>query len=238
MKLDILAFAAHPDDVELSCAGTLIKYIKQGKKVGIVDLSRGELGTRGSAEIRKSEYEIASKILGVHVRENMNFEDGFFTYNKEYLLRLIEIIRKYQPQIVLANAPDDRHPDHGRASKLVSDACFYSGLAKIDTQFQGKSQACWRPANVYLYIQDYLHKPDFTIDISDYMEQKMDAIRAFKSQFFNPDSKEPDTAISSAEFLEFIKARSMNFGRYSFVKYAEGFLVQRVPEVMDLFALK
>jgi bacillithiol biosynthesis deacetylase BshB1 len=238
IKSDILAFAAHPDDAELSCSGTLLKYISLGKTVGIVDLTKGELGTRGTAEIRLKESQKATEIMGIHFRENLGFKDGLFIHDNEHMLEVVRMIRKYRPQIVLANAVNDRHPDHGRASALVSEACFYSGLNKIETLDDGIPQKSWRPQNLYFYIQDYLHKPDFIIDISDFFEKKMEAIKAFKSQFYDPASKEPETAISGEAFLEFIKSRAMDYGRYSSVKYAEGFMVQRVPEIKDLFSIR
>jgi len=238
MKLDILAFAAHPDDIEISCSGTLLKHIAMGKTVGIIDLTRGEMGTRGNANIRQQETHEASQILGIQHRENLGFKDVFFEHEKEHMLEIVRVIRKYRPEIVLANSTSDRHPDHGRASKLVSDASFYAGLSKIITSDQEISQNHWRPANVYFYVQDYLHKPDFIVDITAYMDQKMDAMLAFKSQFYDPNSTEPDTPISSAAFLEFITARARDLGRISGVDFAEGFLIQRPLEVKDLFSLK
>jgi bacillithiol biosynthesis deacetylase BshB1 len=238
MKLDILAFGAHPDDIELSCSGTILKHIQEGKKVGLIDLTRGELGTRGNAEIRVAEAKEAAKILGVSVRENLDFADGFFENNREHQLAVASIIRKYQPEIILCNAVTDRHPDHGKGGKLVSDSIFLAGLIKVETMSEGKKQDCWKTKAVYHYIQDRYIKPDFVIDISDFMEKKMEVIMAYRSQFFNPGSSEPDTAISSKEFLEFIQSRSMEMGRQINAKYAEGFTVERYLSVNSLFDLR
>tara|TARA_R110002050_G_scaffold194902_3_gene329743 strand:+ start:15771 stop:16487 length:717 start_codon:yes stop_codon:yes gene_type:complete len=238
MKLDILAIGIHPDDVELSCAGTLLKHIAQGKKVGILDLSQGELGSRGSGEIRLVESANAAKILGVAVRENLGFADGFFTNDKAHQLEIIKVIRKYQPTIILSNAPSDRHPDHGRASKLISDACFYSGLIRIETQMEDVCQDKWRPQAIYNYIQDRYIDPDFVVDVSAYMDTKIAAIKAYASQFHNPDSTEPETPISGEKFFDFIKARMMTFGRDIGVDYAEGFVAERVVGVEDITQLK
>jgi len=237
MKLDILAFGAHPDDVELSCSGTVIKHIKAGKKVGLIDITRGEMGTRGSIDIRKAEAEQAMKIMGITIRENLGLEDCFFSNEKEDRIKAAIMIRKYQPDIVLANAVTDRHPDHGRAAKLVSDAAFISGLIKVETMLDGKPQQHWRPKAVYHYIQDYYIKPDFVIDVTAVHEEKMDAIRAFKSQFYNPESNEPESPISGREFLDIVQGRSMHLGRSIGVKYAEGFTVERTPGVQSLFDL-
>jgi bacillithiol biosynthesis deacetylase BshB1 len=230
MKLDILVMAAHPDDAELSCAGTILKHIAAGKKVGIVDFTRGELGTRGTPEIRLQESADATKILGLHVRENLGIRDGFFRNDEETQLKLIEVIRKYQPDIVLANALEDRHPDHGKGAQLAIDACFLSGLRQIKT---GDLPA-WRPAQVYHYIQDRYLEPDFVIDISTHWDQKEAAIRAFKSQFFDPSSAEPASYISSPDFLNFIQARAMEMGHKIGVKYGEGFQSQKTLEVKIL----
>ena len=237
MKLDILAFGAHPDDVELSCAGTILKHIRLGKKAGIVDLTNGELGTRGSADLRNSEAAAAAKILGISVRENMNFADGFFQNDGEHQLRIISMIRKYNPEIILCNAVTDRHPDHGKASKLVSDAVFLAGLIKVETRLEGKNQEPWHTKAVYHYIQDRYIQPDFVTDISDFVEIKMQAIKAFSSQFYNPNSNERETAISSKAYLEFINGRAMEMGRKINVPYAEGFTIERVPGVHSLFDL-
>lgn len=237
-KLDILAIGVHPDDVELGCSGTILKHIAQGKKVGILDLTKGELGSRGSGELRIIEADNSAKILGVSVRENLGFADGFFTNDKEHQIQIIKILRKYQPDIVLANAPKDRHPDHGRASQLVSEACFYSGLVRIETELNGNNQELWRPKAVYHYIQDRFLKPDFVVDVSGFMDKKIEAIMAFSSQFYNPESELPETPISSKKFMDFIKARMANFGRDISVEYAEGFTVDRVIGVEDITQLK
>jgi len=226
MKLDILVMAAHPDDAELSCAGTILKHIAAGKKVGIVDFTRGELGTRGTPEIRLQESADATKILGLHARENLGIRDGFFRNDEETQLKLIEVIRKFQPDIVLANALEDRHPDHGKGAQLAIDACFLSGLRQIKT---GDLPA-WRPAQVYHYIQDRYLEPDFVVDISANWDQKEAAIRAFKSQFFDPSSSEPASYISSPDFLNFIQARAMEMGHKIGVKYGEGFQSQKTLE--------
>ena len=238
MKLDILVFAVHPDDAELGCSGTILKYIAQGKKVGIVDLTPGELGTRGSKETRKVEAADASAILGVHVRKNLGMRDGFFTNDEAHQLQLIEIIRKYRPQIVLANAIDDRHPDHGRAAALVTDSVFLAGLPKINTNENGLEQEAWRPNLLLHYIQDKYIKPDILIDITPFWEQKVAAIKAYKTQFFNPELQEPDTYISSSDFLDGIEARAREFGRSIQCSYAEGFTSNKSLGVASLFDLK
>ncbi len=221
MKLDILVLAAHPDDAELAVAGTIVDAIARGKKVGICDFTRGELGTRGTPEIRLAESAEASKILGIQVRENLELADGFFQNDRGSQLKLIEVIRKYQPDVVLANALEDRHPDHGKGAALAIDACFLSGLRKIETGLPA-----WRPKHVYHYIQDRYLEPDFVIDISAHWEKKEAAIRAFKSQFFNPNSTEPASYISSPDFLHFIEARAQEMGHKIGVKYGEGFQSQ------------
>lgn len=238
MKLDILAFAAHPDDVELSASGTLMKHIAQGKKVGIVDLTQGELGSRGTIETRYAEASDASKIMGIHYRENLKMRDGFFEMSEENMLKIIQQIRKTQPSIVLANAISDRHPDHGRASKLVSEACFYAGLVKIETELDGEIQLVHRPKVVYHYIQDRYLKPDFVVDVSEFVEAKIEAIKAFKTQFYDPESNEPNTPISGKDFLDFIKSRMRELARPIGADYAEGFKVERFLGVNDLFDLK
>jgi len=238
MKLDILAFAAHPDDVELSCAGTLIKHIEAGYKAGIIDLTRGELGTRGSAEIRDKEAQKAGAVIGIHARENLGMRDGFFEINEENKLAVVRMIRKYRPEIILANAIDDRHPDHGRGSKLVSDACFLSGLIKVSTQLDGKIQEAWRPKVVYHYIQDRNMTPDFIFDVTGTMEKRVQAIMSYSSQFYNPESNEPETAISSKIFLEALKTRALEYGRLIGAEYGEGFVAERTPGVTDLFHLR
>jgi bacillithiol biosynthesis deacetylase BshB1 len=239
MKLDILAFAAHPDDVELAAAGTLLAHISLGKKVGIIDLTRGELGTRGSAELRDEEAANSSKILGIHARENLRLRDGFFVKDEVSLLKVITMIRKYQPEIVMCNSEFDRHVDHGRAGDLVHEACFLSGLRKIETQLDGDPQKAWRPRATYHYIQDYYTKPDIIFDISPYFNQKSEAIKAFKSQFFNADSNqnEPETPISSADFWAFLESRARDFGRLINTTYAEGFTVKRPIGTKDLTTL-
>lgn len=234
MKLDILAFGAHPDDVELGCSGTIAKEISLGKKVGIIDLTRGELGTRGSVEIRNNEAEKASKILGLFVRENLDMRDGFLVNDEKHQLKIIEILRKYKPEIVLCNAIDDRHIDHAKASKLVSDACFLSGLIKIETTINGKLQDAWRPKLVYHYIQWKIIEPDFVVDISNFIDQKEASILAYSSQFYNPNSNEPETPIATKNFLESIHNRSREFGRIIGTEYAEGFTVERYLAVKSL----
>ena len=223
MKLDILAFAAHPDDIELACSGTLIKQVKNGNKVGIIDLTEGELGSRGSRELRYEEAENASKVIGNSIRENLNLGDGFFEINEQSLLRVVEMIRKYQPEIVLCNAIKDRHPDHGRGGELVKRASFLAGLVKIETSLNGEKQEKWRPKQVFHYIQDEYIEPDFVIDITEEKEDKMKSILCYSSQFYNPESKEPQTPISSKEFIDFLDGRSRQFGRTIGVKYGEGF---------------
>ncbi len=234
MKLDIVAFGAHPDDVELGCAGTILKEISLGKKVGIVDLTRGELGTRGSSEIRDQEANAAAQILGVSVRENLSFRDGFFKNDEEHQLQIIKMIRKYRPEIVLCNAVDDRHIDHGKGSKLVSDACFLSGLMKIETSINEEKQAAWRPKVVYHYIQWKNIEPDFVVDITGYTDKKTASILAYGSQFYNPNSKEPESPISSKNFLESLNYRSRDLGRLTGVEHAEGFTVERYLAVNSL----
>jgi bacillithiol biosynthesis deacetylase BshB1 len=234
MKLDILAFGAHPDDVELGCSGTIAKEISLGKKVGIIDLTRGELGTRGSVEIRNSESEAAAKILGISIRENLNMRDGFFLNDESHQLRIIEIIRKYKPEIVLCNAIDDRHIDHAKGSNLVSDACFLSGLVKIETSFDGIQQAAWRPKLVFHYIQWKNIEPDFVVDITGYIDKKEASILAYGSQFYNPNSLEPETPIATKNFLESIHNRSQDLGRLIGTEYAEGFTVERYLAVNSL----
>lgn len=234
MKLDILAFGAHPDDVELGCAGTLAKEISLGKKVGIIDLTRGELGTRGTAQTRDEEAAEASRILGVPVRENLNFRDGFFINDEAHQLEIIKIIRKYQPEIVLCNAVTDRHIDHGKGSKLVSDACFLSGLSKIETELDGEKQMHYRPKLVYHYIQWQNIEPDFVVDISGFIDVKMESVKAYKTQFYNPNSKEPTTPITSKNFLNSIEYRAMDLGRLVGVQHAEGFTVERYLTVNSL----
>jgi len=238
MKLDILAIGVHPDDVELGCAGTLMKQIDKGYKVGILDLTKGELGTRGDAKTRMKEVKESSKILGIHVRENLSFEDGFFKNDKAHQLELIKIIRKYQPDVVISNAKYDRHPDHGRTAQLTYDACFLSGLPKVETKLKGEKQKAFRPRALYHYIQAIHTEPHFVVDVTDYFERKLKSIRVYKSQFFNPDSKEEETFISTPQFLEFVKARAIHFGVPVGAKYAEAFTVNRIPGVDDIIQLK
>ncbi|HOY40647.1 MAG TPA: bacillithiol biosynthesis deacetylase BshB1 [Chitinophagales bacterium] len=233
-KLDILVFAAHPDDVELACSGTVLKHISLGYKVGIVDLTKGELGTRGSAAIRSEETKVASELLGIHIRENLGFRDGFFEIDEVHLLKVVEVIRKYQPEIIMANAASDRHPDHKRAGDLVSRANFLSGLLKVQTE----NQTHWRAKAVYRYIQDNYMEPDFVVDISGFETKKLDAIKAFKSQFYDPNSNEPSTPISREDFLEFVLARAKQFGRPINAEYGEGFTVERYIGVDNLLSLK
>jgi bacillithiol biosynthesis deacetylase BshB1 len=227
-KLDFLAFGAHPDDVELGCGATIAKLVSQGKKVGIVDLTRGELGTRGSAEIRTQETKEASKILGISTRENMDFKDGFFRNDKEHQLKIIQVIRKYQPDFIFCNAPDDRHIDHPKGSQLVVEASFLSGLSKIKTNdSSGNFQKQWRPKNVYHYIQWKNLDPDFIFDVSGYYKTKMDAVKCYSSQFYDPNSNEPETPISEKNFLDLVQFRANDFGRLIGVEYGEGFISNR-----------
>lgn len=234
MKLDILAVGVHPDDIELSCAATLVKEIAAGQKVGVLDLTHGELGTRGSGPLRLQEAAASAKILGLSCRENLGYADGFFENNKAHVMGIVEILRKYQPNIVLSNAPTDRHPDHGRASKLISDACFYSGLRRIETTHEGIAQEVWRPKAIYNYIQDRFIEPDFVVDVTPYVETKMESMKAFASQFHDPTSDEPESPLTSANFFEFVRARMSDMGRYIQVDYAEGFLVERPAGVESL----
>lgn len=238
MKLDILAFGAHPDDVELSCSGTIAKEISLGKKVGIVDLTRGELGTRGSAEIRDVEAANAAKILGVQVRENLNMRDGFFVNDEKHQLEIIKMIRKYKPEIVLCNAIDDRHIDHPKGSRLVSDACFLSGLRRIETQLDDINQEAWRPKVVYHYIQWKVLEPDFVVDITGFMNIKEQSILAYSSQFYDPNSKEPESPISSKNFLDSVRYRANDLGRIAGVESAEGYTVERYLTVNSLSDLR
>ena len=227
-KLDFLAFGAHPDDVELGCGATIAKLISQGKKVGIVDLTRGELGTRGSAEIRTKETKEASKILGISLRENMDFKDGFFRNDKEHQLKIIQVIRKYQPDFVFCNAPDDRHIDHPKGSQLIVEASFLSGLTKINTDDSlGNAQMQWRPKNIYHYIQWKNLDPDFIFDVSGFHNTKMNAVKCYSSQFYDPKSKEPETPISTKNFMDFVKSRANDFGRLIGVEHGEGFISNR-----------
>ncbi|PRY15540.1 bacillithiol biosynthesis deacetylase BshB1 [Pontibacter ummariensis] len=238
MKLDILAFASHPDDIELGCAGTLIAHVKAGKKVGIVDLTEGELGTRGTPEGRLQEAKDAAAVMGIGIRDNLGMADGFFRNDREHQLQVIQKIRQYRPEIVIMNAVYDRHPDHGRGSDLVSESCFKAGLKMIPTTDEnGKQQEAWRPKVVYHFIQDRLLVPDLVVDVTPYWAEKMQAIRAFKSQFYNPKDDSPNTYISSPEFLDFIEARAKELGHAIGVTYGEGFTKERYIGVKNLFDL-
>ena len=233
MTLDILVFGAHPDDVELGCGGTVIKEIKAGKKVGIIDLTRGELGTRGTADTRAAETKSANEIMGVTIRDNMNFKDGFFKDDEDHKLALIKKIRQYKPEIVITNAVSDRHPDHGRSANITVDACFLAGLEKIVT-----NQELWRPRAIYHYVQFNYLTPDLVVDISAEMKEKLQAVKAYSTQFFDPESKETETIISSKEFLDSISYRAQDLGRQTNCEYAEGFLVHQIPKVNTLFDIK
>lgn len=234
MKLDILAIGAHPDDVELGCAATLAKEISLGKKVGVLDLTRGELGTRGSAEIRDKEAAKAAEILGVAVRENLSFADGFFTNDKNHQMAVIQLIRKYQPDIILCNAIDDRHIDHQKGSDLVSHSCFLSGLRKVETHFDGLVQKAWRPKHVYHYIQWKNLEPDFVVDVSGFIDKKMESIKAYGSQFYDPNSKEPISPIATKNFLDSVTYRAQDLGRLIGVEAGEGFTTERYVAINEL----
>jgi bacillithiol biosynthesis deacetylase BshB1 len=227
-KLDLLAFGAHPDDIELGCGGTLLAAVAEGKKVGIIDLTQGELGTRGTVADRLKEGLLAGEMIGAAVRENLGMKDGFFVNDQTHQMMIVEVIRKYQPDIILCNAPEDRHPDHGKAAKLVADAAFLAGLVKVQTTHNGIAQTAWRPSHVFHYIQSRNLQPNFVVDISAYMDQKMASILAHASQFYNPNSNEPNTFISSDSFLEFIKGRAKEFGQQVGVQYAEGFISEKM----------
>ncbi len=238
MKLDILVLAAHPDDAELGAGGTIASHVAKGRKVGVVDFTRGELGTRGTPETRTAEAAESAKILGLAARENLGLADGFFRNDEIHQRKVIQAIRTYQPEIVLANAIYDRHSDHGRAAELAYDACFLSGLTKIETtDAQGKTQQVWRPKAFYHYIQSQFIKPDFIVDVSAYWPVKIEAIKAFKTQFFDPSSKEPQTYISTPQFLNMVESRGVEFGHAIGTTYGEGFTVRRFPGVVDLFHL-
>ncbi|WP_018478075.1 bacillithiol biosynthesis deacetylase BshB1 [Pontibacter roseus] len=238
MKLDILAFASHPDDVELGCAGTILAHIAAGKKVGVVDLTRGELGTRGTPAERVEEAEAAAKIMGLSVRDNLGFADGFFANDKEHQLQIVRKVRQYQPDIVLMNALHDRHPDHGRGAAVVAEACFLSGLKMIKTLGDsGLEQEAWRPGAMYNFIQDRYITPDFVVDVTPFWDKKLEAIRAFRTQFFNPDDTSPNTYISSPEFLDFIDARAREYGHAIGVTYGEGFTSAKKIGVRSLYDL-
>ncbi|WP_207532598.1 bacillithiol biosynthesis deacetylase BshB1 [Desertivirga arenae] len=240
MKLDILVFAAHPDDAELACSGTLLKYKAEGKKVGIIDLTRGELGTRGSAELRKEEAAAAAQILGLDIRENLCMRDGFFRNDEEHQMHIIQKIRQYQPEIILANALHDRHPDHGRAGALLTDASFLSGLPKIQTSLNGESQQAWRPRLFLQFIQDAYIEPDIVIDVSGFWDTKVKSIQAYKSQFFSADytKDEQQTYISSPQFMHVIEGRAREFGKHIGAAFAEGYTSKKLLGVDDLFNLR
>ena len=239
MKIDILAIGIHPDDVELSAAGTLLRHAATGKTFGLLDLSCGELGTRGTPEIRREEAMASAKLLGSAFRYQLDIEDGLFEHKPETWLKIVRVIRECQPEIVLCNAIDDRHPDHGRAAKMSADACFYAGLEKIETQDdQGKKQEKWRPKALYHYIQDRQLTPDFVVDITPFFDKKMEAIMAFRSQFYDPNNQAPNTPISGKDFIDFMEAKARVFGRPIGARYAEGFTCDRTPGVMDLFDLQ
>ena len=237
MKLDILVIVAHPDDAELSCGGTLIKHADLGYKTGIIDLTQGEMGTRGTVEDRMAEADAAAKILGLSIRENLKFADALFPNDEEHRMKVIQKIRQYQPEIVIANAPADRHPDHGKAAELVKQAAWLSGLEKYESSFEGKVQKAWRPKHVYHVIQFNMLEPDFVVDISGYVDRKMQAVTAYKSQFYDPNSKEPTTLISRPEFLDTLKSRNVVHGDYALIDLAEGFISAYKPAVKNLFDL-
>ena len=238
MKLDILVLAAHPDDAELGCGGTIAKQVSLGHKVGVIDFTRGELGTRGTVMTRDQEAQDSARILGLSLRENLNFRDGFFQNDETHQREVIRIIRKYQPEIVIANAIYDRHPDHGKGSSLSFESCFYAGLAKIETKDNGVNQSAWRPKHLYHFIQSQLLPPDFVVDVSDFWDTKMKSVRAFKTQFHDPTSNEPETFISSPAFIKLLEARGHEFGHSIGAKYGEGFTVRRVIGVNDIFSLR
>ncbi|MNJ85500.1 1D-myo-inositol 2-acetamido-2-deoxy-alpha-D-glucopyranoside deacetylase [compost metagenome] len=237
-QIDILAIGAHPDDVELSAAGTLLKHRALGFSTGVIDLTQGELGSRGTKETRKEEAMAAAEILGLSARVNLKMADGFFEHSEENLRLIVEQIRRFKPSIVLVNAVSDRHPDHGKGSKLASEACFLAGLRRVETTWEGSPQEAHRPKAVYHYIQDRYLKPDFAVDVTDFVEQKFASIKAYKTQFWDPDSTEPKTPISGEDFFEFLRGRMAEFGRSIGARYAEGFTVERLPGVDSLFDLR
>ncbi len=242
MKVDILAVGIHPDDVELSCSGALLRHIDQGRSVGLLDLSRGELGTRGTPEIREAEAAESARLMGAAFRKNLGLADGFFGYDREHITAIIRVIREHRPAIVLANALNDRHPDHGRAAKLTADACFYAGLAKIETRSEsGEPQERWRPQAVYHYIQDFNLTPDFVVDITPYIDRKLELVKAFRSQFYLPEAteyaKELSTPISGKNFMDFLRAKAATYGRPAGFDFGEGFNVARPVGVNSLFDL-
>jgi len=236
-KLQLLAIAVHPDDIELGCSGILLKHSQAGQATGILDLTRGELGTRGTPEIRLAEAQDAAKVLGVQVRENAGMRDGFFTNDEQHQLAIIRYIRRWKPEIVITNSLEDRHPDHGRAGKLVADACFLAGLRRIETADDGDAQEAWRPKRVFHMIQDRLLTPSFIVDITDVYEDKIASIKAYRSQFHNPEWNEPATYISSQNFLDEIRSRDALFGTRIGVQYAEGLVSENIPGIRDLNAL-
>ena len=236
-KLDILAFGAHPDDVELGCGGTLLGAIAEGKKVGVIDLTKGELGTRGTTSQRLKEAQLASEVMGLTIRENLGMADGFFLNDKEHQFAIIETIRRFQPTIIFCNAPEDRHPDHGRAANLVEEASFLSGLTKIKTTHNGVEQEAWRPTQVFHYIQSRSLTPNFVVDISAQIDKKMESILAHSSQFYDPNSNEPETFISGTAFLEFVKGRAKELGQQIGVQYAEGFITKKLLGIGSLDAI-
>lgn len=238
MKLDILAFGAHPDDVELSCAGTLAKQAALGSKCGVVDLTQGELGTRGTPEIRLAEAQAAGKVMGLVARENLGFRDGFFTNDEKHQLEVVKMIRKYRPEIVIANAPTDRHPDHGRASFLVKEASWLAGLRQVKTALDGEEQEAWRPQMLLYYIQFQNLQPDFIVDIGEHIHTKIKSIEAYASQFYDPNSKEPKTVISSKNFLESVTYRAQDLGRLIGAEYGEGFIKAQDLGLENLNSLK
>lgn len=237
MKLDVLVFAAHPDDAELSCGGTILSLIASGKKVGLVDFTRGEMGTRGTPEIRDAEAAASSKILGLSIRENLRFKDVFFQNDDAHVLEVVKKIRQYQPDVILANALADRHPDHSKGAQIVKRATFLAGLKNVKTELEAQTQENWYIKNLYHYIQTDFHKPDFVVDVSDFWETRMEAVRAFKSQFFDPSGESSNTLISTPEFMELIEARGRELGMSIRVKYGEGFIADKMPGVSDLTSL-
>lgn len=238
MKLDVLAIGAHPDDVELGCSGTLINEVKRGRKVGIIDLTQGELGTRGTIETRYQEAEDAARIMGIHVRENLKMRDGFFVNDEAHQLKLISVLRKYRPEIVIGNILEDRHPDHGKAGSLIYDSCFLSGLRQVKTKSEnGEEQEKWRPKYLFHYIQDRFYEPDLIVDVSDVWEQRMESIKAYKTQFHDPNSAEPQTYLSNPEFLEAIVGRARLLGKRIGVQFAEGFISKKNIGIRNFDAL-
>lgn len=237
MKVDLLVIAVHPDDAELCCGGTILSHIEKGHQVAMVDLTQGELGTRGNAEIRLQEAQDAAEVLGVQARENLGFRDGFFKNDEAHQMELIKKIRQYQPEMVITNAPTDRHPDHGRAGHLVKEACFYAGLPKIETSLNNEKQEAWRPHIVYHFIQFYHLTPDLVLDIEPYVEQKIQAIKAYRSQFYDPESEEPETILTNPKFFDFLKGRWQEMGAAAHLNYGEGFISDRTISVESLFDL-